>query len=183
MTLAASTGPALVNTPVLETGRLILRAPDLRDFEAYAGFYASSRSGFVGGPMPRDKAWRFFGHHAGHWALRGYGTFFLEPKSGGDTLGMVMAWHPEGHPEREIGWVMFTDAAEGRGYAFEAAAAVRDHVFGRLGWETAVSYIDPDNARSIALAERLGALRDPDAVAPDEDPVVIFRHSAAAILP
>jgi RimJ/RimL family protein N-acetyltransferase len=172
--------PALVNTPVLETERLVLRAPELRDFDSYAGFYASSRCGFVGGPMPRDRAWRFFGHHAGHWVLRGFGTFFLEPKAGGDALGMVMAWQPEGHPEREIGWVMFTDAAEGRGYAREAAARVRDHVFGTLGWETAVSYIDPGNQRSIALAERLGARPDPEAVAPDAEPVVIYRHPPLA---
>ena len=170
----------LTNTPVLETDRLILRAPELRDFDAYAGFYGSSRCGFVGGPMPRDRAWRFFGHHAGHWALRGYGSFFLEPKAGGDALGILLAHQPEGYPEREVGWVMFTDEAEGRGYAREAATAVLAHVFGTLGWATAVSYIDPGNARSIALAERLGARHDPDATPPDEDPVVIYRHSPVA---
>jgi RimJ/RimL family protein N-acetyltransferase len=172
--------PRLSNTPVLETGRLILRAPELRDFEAYAAFYAGPRSGFVGGPQPRDRAWRFFGHQVGHWVLRGYGTFILEPKAGGDAVGMVMAWQPEGFPEREVGWVIFSAAAEGQGYAHEAAARVRDHVFGTLGWDTAVSYIDPGNARSIALAERLGAVPDPEAVAPDDDPVVIYRHVPGA---
>lgn len=171
---------ALINTPVLETARLILRAPVLGDFDAYAGFYASSRCGFVGGPMPRDKAWRFFGHHAGHWALRGFGTFFLEPKAGGDALGMVMAWHPEGHPEREVGWVLFSDEAEGHGYAREATHAVLAHVFGTLGWDTAVSYIDPGNARSIALAERLGAAPDPKAEVPEGDPVLVYRHMPMA---
>jgi RimJ/RimL family protein N-acetyltransferase len=167
---------ALINTPVLETARLTLRAPDLSDFDAYAGFFGSPRSRFVGGPMPRDRAWRFFGHHAGHWALRGFGTFFLAPKAGGDALGMVMAWHPEGHPEREIGWVMFTDKAEGQGYAREAATAVLAHVFRTLGWNTAVSYIDPGNARSVALADRLGARHDPDAAKADPTDLV-YRHS------
>lgn len=180
MTSVSSPKPALVNTPVLETDRLILRAPELRDFDAYAGFYGSSRCDFVGGPMPRDKAWRYFGHHSGHWALRGYGTFFLEPKSGGDALGMILAHRPEGHPEREVGWAIFTGEAEGCGYAREAAIAVLAHVFGTLGWDTAVSYIEPGNARSIGLAERLGARLDPDAMPPDDDPVVIYRHSPAA---
>ncbi len=151
---------ALINTPVLETARLILRAPVLRDFDAYAAFYGSPRCSFVGGQMPRDKAWRFFGHQVGHWALRGFGSFAMEPKTGGPAVGLILAWQPEGHPEREIGWVIFTDQAEGCGYAREAAAAVLAHVFGTLGWETAVSYIDPGNARSIALAERLGAVPD-----------------------
>jgi RimJ/RimL family protein N-acetyltransferase len=133
--------------------------------------------------MPRDKAWRFFGHQVGHWALRGYGSFALEPKAGGPAVGLILAWQPEGHPEREVGWVIFTDQAEGCGYAREGAQAVLAHVFGTLGWDTAVSYIDPGNARSIALAKRLGAHLDPDATPPDEDPVVIFRHSAVAVLP
>lgn len=174
---------ALINTPVLETARLILRAPDLRDFDPYAAFYATPRSAHVGGPSPRDKAWRYFGHQVGHWSLRGFGTFFLQPKAGGPAIGLVLCWQPEGYPEPEIGWVLFSDAAEGKGYAREAARAVLAHVFGTLGWATAVSYIDPGNDRSIALAERLGALHDPEAVRPDEDPVVIYRHSPVAVLP
>ena len=52
------------------------------------------------------------------------------------------------------------------GAAAEAAAAVRDHARTHLGWKTAVSYIDLDNARSIALARRLGAaVRESDFVA------------------
>ena len=37
--------PTLANTPVLHTDRLILRAPELRDFDAYAEFMAGPRSG------------------------------------------------------------------------------------------------------------------------------------------
>ena len=40
-----------------------------------------------------------------------------------------------------------------------------------------VSYIDPGNARSIALAERLGARPDPDAPRADPDDLV-YRHTA-----
>ena len=182
MTLAPSTGPALVNTPVLETDRLILRAPELRDFDAYADFFATHRSVFVGGPRDRERAWPFFCHHVGHWAMRGYGTFCLEPKSGGPTLGMLMAWKPEGHAEREVGWGLFTGEAEGKGYATEAALAVLDHVFGTLGWDTAVSYIGPENARSIALAQRLGARFD--TVATDLGPGKtehVYRHPAPGV--
>ena len=72
---------------------------------------------------------------------------------------------------------MWDPAAEGKGYAFEAAQAARAHAFDVLGWETAVSYIDPGNARSIELAERLGAVRDPEA-APFHEGDLVFRHSA-----
>ncbi|NJM83812.1 MAG: GNAT family N-acetyltransferase [Tabrizicola sp.] len=169
---------ALTGTPVLQTARLILHAPVAEDFDAYADFMASPRAAFVGGPMVRATAWRYFGHHVGHWALRGFGTFFLKPRSGGPAVGMIMAWHPEGYPEREVGWCIFTRAAAGQGYAIEGARAVLDHVFGTLGWTTAVSYIAPENTASIKLAARLGAVHD--RAAPQADPALpdmIWRHS------
>jgi RimJ/RimL family protein N-acetyltransferase len=169
--------PALTGSPVLVTDRLVLRAPVLADFEAYAGFMAAPRANLVGGPMGRAQAWRYFGHHVGHWALRGFGSFFMDPRAGGTALGMIMAWQPEGYPEREVGWCLFHDAAEGQGHATEAASAVLAHVFRDLGWGTAVSYIAPENAASIRLAERLGARLDPDALQADPaDPDLIYRH-------
>ncbi len=176
--------PALVNTPVLNTPRLILRAPELCDFDAYAAFMAGPRSTLVGGPMARDMAWRFFGHHVGHWALRGYGSLFMHPRDGGPALGLILCWQPEGYPEREIGWSIFTDAAAGIGLATEGARAVLAHVFGTLKWETAVSYILPDNAASLRMAARLGARLDPNAtqvVYPPTDPYgpdTVWRHRA-----
>ena len=176
--------PRLVNTPVLETERLILRAPDMGDWDAYSAFLSSPRSAMVGGPIPRDKAWRSFGHQVGHWALRGFGLFFLHPKSGGAALGMAGPWFPEGWPEREIGWSLFTDAAEGRGFAHEAAAATLAHAFGVMGWDTAVSYIDPANTRSAALARRLGARLDPAAPAlKDGAAVQVWRHARPVLRP
>lgn len=167
----------LADTPVLVSDRLVLRAPVVADFDAYAGFMAAPRADLVGGPMTRAQAWRYFGHHVGHWALRGYGTFVMTPKSGGAALGMIMAWQPEGYPEREIGWCLFTDEADGKGYAGEGARAVLAHVFRDLGWDTAVSYIAAENAASIRLAERLGAVFDPDAPQADPaDPDRIYRH-------
>jgi RimJ/RimL family protein N-acetyltransferase len=68
-------------------------------------------------------------------------------------------WFPGDWPEQELGWTIWTEAAEGQGYAFEAVTALRRHVYGaRLA--TAVSYIDPANTRSRALAQRLGCTFD-----------------------
>ncbi len=168
-----------VTTPVLETERLILRAPEVQDFEPYAAFFTTDRCEFVGGKRTRRMSWPFFCHHIAHWVLRGYGTFVMQPKAGGPILGMVMAWHPEGTPEREVGWVIYDQAVEGTGLAREAASRVLTHVFAYLNWDTAVSYIAPANARSVALAEKLGARLDPDAVQTDpEDPDLVYRHSA-----
>lgn len=168
----------LADTPVLETARLILRAPAMKDWEPWLAFTRDGRSRFVR-PEGFDlgKAWRAFGHVAGMWALRGYGSFVFCLKGRDEALGMTGPWHPMDWPERELGWTVWSARAEGKGYAFEAASAARDFAFTSLGWETAVSYIDPENARSIALAERLGARLDPAAEAPHPgEPTLVFRH-------
>lgn len=145
--------------PVLDTGRFLMRGYRADDIAAFTAFYASPRSHFVGGPLDADLACRAIMTYAGHWHLRGYGRWMIEDKHTGQTLGNVGLWYPEGWPEPEIGWTLF-DGAEGRGTAYETALAARAYAYGTLGWTTAISLIDPANARSRALAERLGCAPD-----------------------
>jgi RimJ/RimL family protein N-acetyltransferase len=172
---------ALSNTPVLETERLILRAPRGGDWTTFADYAASDRAHHTGGPLKRSQAWRSWGHVIGHWVMRGFGLFVFTLKDNDAPLGIVGPWRPEGWPERELGWTVWSADHEGKGLAFEAAARGRDYAFNDLGWDTAVSYIDAPNTRSIALAERLGAVHDPDAAVmelDDDGPnVMVFRHS------
>lgn len=168
-----------VTIPTLETERLVLRAPRIEDFDPLLAFMATERSIHVGGPLTHpNKLWPRFSNVAGQWVLRGYGSFIIEDKITGDVIGITGAWHPTTWPEREIGWSIWNPDYEGRGIAFEAADAALDYAFGTLGWDTAVSYIDPDNTRSVALAKRLGAVLDPDADQPESDlpPAVVYRH-------
>lgn len=171
---------ALADTPILTTERLTLRAPVAADWPHWRAFAASDRARFI---RPDDfddsKSWRAFGHVIGHWVLRGWGSFIFTRQGDDRPLGMAGPWYPEGWPEREIGWTVWAAEAVGQGFAFEAAQAARAHAFGTLGWRTAVSYIDPRNTRSIALAERLGAVRDTAAATPDPDqPCLVYRHPA-----
>jgi hypothetical protein len=68
-------------------------------------------------------------------------------------------------------------AAAGRGIALEATHAARKYLYRQMGWQTAVSYIDPKNLDSIRLAERLGAKKDHDAATIDGNDAV-YRHPA-----
>lgn len=174
-------------TPVLTTERLVLRAPVAADWPHWCAFHGSDRARFVGGgsdTQPRQ-SWRAFGHVIGHWVLRGYGMFVFTPRGDDTPLGMAGPWFPEGWPEHEIGWTVWTAQAEGQGFAHEAAVAARQFARDSLGWTESVSYIGPDNARSIALAERLGAIRDDMAATPDFDghPCLVYRHAQGAALP
>lgn len=162
--------------PILETERLILRAPKADDFEAHAEFMASDRSRMAGGPVNRNDAWKAMALVIGHWTMRGYGSWHAEEKSSGELIGCFGFWHPEGVLEREIGWVAY-DGFEGMGYAFEASKYLLEYARNSMGWPPPISVIAPDNIRSIALAERLGAHYEQDWVSPSGKQSVIFRHS------
>ncbi|NNF23888.1 MAG: GNAT family N-acetyltransferase [Rhodobacteraceae bacterium] len=170
-----------LHIPTLETERLILRAQRVEDFEPFAAFLGSERARHTGGPVTnRLQAWRGFAHVAGQWLLRGYSSFVMEAKATGEPIGLVGPWMPETWPEPEIGWSLWSAEAEGKGLAFEGARASLDYAFGALGWTTAVSYIERGNAGSIALAKRLGAVRDDAAAFPpdNEEPPLVYRHNA-----
>lgn len=169
----------------IETDRLILRAPKLDDFDHWAAFMATDRSRTIGGgDMNRTEAWKIFARIAGMWFLRGYGLFVCELKDSGTPVGSIGPWYPITWPEREIGWSIWSAEVEGTGIAYEAAQAALDYAFNVLGWDTAVSYIDATNTRSQALAQRLGAVVDPNADAPDFSAVgahetLVYRHSSS----
>ncbi|WP_128253342.1 GNAT family N-acetyltransferase [Falsirhodobacter deserti] len=168
----------LSNTPVLETERLILRAPIATDYPVFAEFYASERTQHMGGPLDAAKAWRAFGHIIGHWAMRGFGMFTITDRTSGAALGMTGAWFPHGWPEQEVGWSLWSAEHEGKGIAAEAARAALQYVWTVLQWDTAVSYVDTANTSSAALAARLGAVIDPQAVKlPVDVPLDVWRHT------
>lgn len=102
----------------------------------------------------------------------------VERLEDGAFVGQVALLKPDHFPELELGW-MLTSEGEGYGYAFEAAEAARDYAYVEMGRDTLVSYIDPMNTRSIALAERLGATRDDSAARPDGESLeetAVYRH-------
>lgn len=144
----------------IETDRLRLRHWREDDFEAYAAFYTDEElCRFIGGACSRFEAWRRLAMVAGHWALRGFGLWAVEERVSRRFVGCVGLQHPAGWPELEVGYWVVREM-QGRGYATEAARAARDYAFDTLHAEQVVSYIDPDNAASIRVAERLGAIAE-----------------------
>ncbi len=162
--------------PVLETDRLTLRPFRLEDFEPFAALYASDRSRYIDGPVDRGEAWLFFVAGIGQWPLLGFGSFAIERKGDGACVGGIGLNAPPQFPERELGWVLW-DGFEGHGFASEAALRARHFAFATLGWETAVSYIHPDNHASLRVAARLGAVHDLHAEIPDDGPTLVYRHT------
>jgi len=78
--------------PTLQTDRLTLRAPQVSDAPAFAAFFGSERSKFVGGPIAPERAWRVLAQEAGHWELRGFGRWGPTEKGDNTPIGIGGLW-------------------------------------------------------------------------------------------
>lgn len=143
--------------PTLETERLILRAPEPGDFEAWAAFCADEEAArYIGGKQDRIGAWRIMSVMAGGWFSRGYSMFSVIEKVSRRWVGRVGPWRPEGWPGPEVGWGIAREHW-GKGYATEAAAATIDWAFATQDWTEVIHTIEAANVNSQKVAQRLGS--------------------------
>ena len=164
----------LLPIPILTTDRLILREPRESDFPAMLAFNDSPRSSFVGGNAPRQQVWRYLIANLGHWVLRGHGFYSVDTRAG-DFIGRVGVIYHDGWDEPELGWHLF-DGHEGHGYCVEAARAAKADYHARLTHAPLISYIDPANPKSEAVARRLGAAPEREKVFFDKA-INVWRHT------
>ncbi len=163
---------------MIETERLVLRRPRPGDWDAFRDFMFSDRAAIFGSHRHLGKSFRSFAAELGHWEIFGFGMFAVTRKGEDRAVALVGPWNPPDWPERELGWMVLDGAAEGQGIAREAAQGALRHIWSVLRWDTVVSYIAEGNARSVALAERLGARLDPEAEVPEiaGQTLRVYRH-------
>jgi len=114
----------LQTIPTLTTERLFLRPPVVGDFPAYALLLSSPRANYMGGPYAQRAAWGLFCHDVACWELFGHGGLMIDLRTTGECVGQVGINHGPLFPEKELGWQLY-EGHEGRGYATEAAMAMR----------------------------------------------------------
>ncbi len=146
--------------PTLRTERLLLRPFRASDLDALAVMQSNPdvrRFLGAGNLLSREETWALMERVLGQWSLRGYGVFAVETQ--GRCAGWAGILHPLEWPEPELAYSL-DQPYWGRGLAGEAARAARDWAFATHGFARLASFIRPDNARSIRVAEKLGAVRE-----------------------
>ena len=168
----------LSTAPILTTERLILRGPQQDDLPVLVRFMTSAPSmKRQGETVTEDQAWFGFLIGIGHWHWHGFGFFTVVEKQTGHPVGRVGLLKHAGWPQVELAWHLF-EGAEGKGFATEAAMAVKDWASKVLELDRLESYIAIDNARSQAVAKRLGAATD-GTRAPHEPGAEVWVHAMA----
>jgi len=146
--------------PTLHTERLVLRPFTDDDVAPYAATLqaAEVRAALhLGDTVTEDDAWFQMAAFLGQWALRGTGQWALEERATGRFVGRAGLHNPHraSWPGIEVGWTLHPDAW-GQGYATEAGDAAVAYGFDVLELDELVSVILHENARSQAVARRLG---------------------------
>jgi RimJ/RimL family protein N-acetyltransferase len=137
----------------IETERLRLRPVAVDDLDEVVRLHEDPEvARFMGSP---DREWlvEWVEGSDREWTELGYGRMVVLDRVGGRFLGRTGLKHWPQFEETEVGWALRPEA-RGRGLATEAARAVLEwsEQF-ELPYLTAM--IRPDNAPSIAVAERL----------------------------
>lgn len=180
----------MMTAPRIETARLVLRDTRADDFDACARLWGDPRVvRHIGGRVSTPtESWARLLRFPGLWALLGYGYWTLEEAATGAFVGQVgfadfkrdISVDIDGVPE--AGWVLSPDA-HGKGYATEAMQAALVWLDGVIAPPRTCCLIDPENAPSIRVAEKLG-YGGPEIAQLSGEPVTVFwrdrpaRHQA-----
>lgn len=154
----------------LETERLVLRRLSPEDVDELAPYFADPEVvRFLGAnPRTREEVATSVEWFMRCFDLDGIGQFAVERKEDGVVLGRCGILNWETDPWRPVARTEATKPTEteigyalgrphwGKGYATEAAAAVRDYAQSELRRERIIALIHEDNVASRRVAEKLG---------------------------
>jgi RimJ/RimL family protein N-acetyltransferase len=173
----------MVNIPTIETERLRLRDHRKGDLEDCVAMWSDPIvvRYTIGKPSTRQQTWARLLTYLGHWSQLGFGYWAVEEKASGRFVGEVgfadfkreLTPSIEGTPE--LGWVL-APAVHGKGYATEALRAAL--AWGDLSLKSrrSVCLIDPGNAVSLRVAEKIGFSRVQE-TAYNGAPVILFERA------
>jgi RimJ/RimL family protein N-acetyltransferase len=139
---------------LIETERLILRQVAVGDLDEVVRLHEDPEVARFMGTPEREWLVEWVEGSDREWAELGYGRMAILDRASGAFLGRTGLKRWPQFEETEVGWALRPEA-RGRGLATEAARAVLEwsEQF-ELPYVTAM--IRPDNAPSLAVAERLG---------------------------
>lgn len=152
---------------VLETGRLVLRRTRDGDLDLHLRHLNTPEvMDHLGGVKEPHEIEAKFAKAEASFAREGFGFMMVVEKETGDLVGhcgLKRVDNPQApNPgDMEIGWLIRQDRWR-RGYAFEAALAIRDHAFRAFDPPVLVALTSAANVGSWRIMEKLAFKRRVD---------------------
>lgn len=148
---------------MIETDRLLLRPMREEDTDDLLAIFADPRvmAAFAVAPFDRTQMERWVRRNLSHQAEHGYGLFSVILKENDVLIGDcgLEQMEVEDRHEAELGYDFRSDYWN-RGFATEAATAVRDYAFQTLALPRLISVIRQGNHASRRVAEKVGMRPD-----------------------
>jgi RimJ/RimL family protein N-acetyltransferase len=143
--------------PQLETERLILRPMLQTDLDALLLIFTDRKvmAAFDHDPFTREQMQGWLQRNLDHQNEFGYGLFSVILKETGELIGDCGLEQMQDMGAAELGYDFRSDFWN-RGYATEAATAVRDYAFEVLHLPLLISLIRVGNLPSKRVAEKVG---------------------------
>ena len=164
---------------IAETERLVIRHIAEPDIAAIASIWTDDRvTRFMGGPRDFAQLCASFRDDLSNPPSQ-FDLWPVAEKSSGVIVGHcgLLQKIIDGRDEIELTYVI-ASAFWGRGYASEAAMAIRDYAFHHLSVPRLVSLIDPANAASERVALKLGMKLEADTVRPSGKTLRVYAIAA-----
>jgi ribosomal-protein-alanine N-acetyltransferase len=142
----------------VETERLIVRRPEVSDAPQVAALWSDPDvTRYMGGPRDFEKVRKMVEDEALARVFDSTGFWRVVEKASGRAIGDcgLVKKDVDGRAEIELVYVL-ASGSWGKGYATEAASALRDYAFHQLGLARLIALIDPANTASARVAKKIG---------------------------
>ena len=144
---------------VVQTSRLVLRHFTYEDIDALSLILNDPdvMRYSLDGVKTRSQTFHFIDNIIYYSQKYGFSLYAVIAKEQQQLIGFcgLLPWKFEGQNEVEIGYRLAKAYWE-KGYATEAALAIRDYAWQKLELKKLFCIIEPENKRSIRVAQKLG---------------------------
>lgn len=143
---------------ILETERLFVRELELSDMDALFELYSyEGMTEYMEDLYSYEEEYEYQKSYIEHmYRFFGYGMWLVFEKESGKLIGRAGIEHREElQGELELGYAIGTPYW-GRSYATEVCQGILGYVREELGFPSVCALVEPENAVSVHLAEKLG---------------------------